>query len=236
MSTLESRLCPNCHTLMQTMEHHDGKTEWRLVFFCPTCQRFDTIVWNLTQSQSIAAKEFFNKMNSLAQQVRNTSLSILVWGPKIDTEEFETDPYKKLRSQILDMLNSAGFFAVTSESLNTMTSGLVPRDSNLYDKELLQASAADCIVDVATSPSSIGEATLYSRESDLLRKMIILAPSASKGGFLAEGWYNIISEHIIYFNDNDIKTGKILNRLFEKITRIQWAKFYRDHGIEPVLA
>jgi hypothetical protein len=221
---------------MTYLENHDGKSRWLRLWKCTVCGGEESVVLNITPEQADEARRVFAKLESIEDEIQRTSLSILVWGPALPSiaasGSAALDDHQRLRAELLGEFGKPPHFATTSEALLESGHPTSVLGEDLYDQEFVQASAVDCILVVATSIGAIGEVTLFSMDDQILRKMIVIAPEAAKGGFLGQGWYQKLADRVLYFGNEDLKNGRLMGQIRTIVARAARAKFYRQLGID----
>ena len=167
-------------------------------------------------------KEFLPRYKKLQQQVDQTPLVVLIWGPG----QSEGDLYEK-RVQIRGALRQTGYAAVFSEEIDGQCSALL---DSVKARELLQAKEADFIVAIIGSPGSIAEVHDFAGFlRDLASKMLIFIDSRHVGGY---SYMGALSELKVSYGNvetyeypRDIRECFLMSAVQKRLRVLRWAKW-----------
>jgi len=172
------------------------------------------------------ARQFYEqtfkpKYEALQQQVQQTPLAILVWGPGASAGAL----YQK-RIHIRDELRRRGHAAFFSEELE----GGAPLGMSLKGIEFLQAQAADLVVVLQTSYGSVAEVHDFASYTVINHKMLIFIREDAADGYSYKGALselNSLYRNVETFTEHDITVCNLLRKVMDKVTTMQMVK-YRD--------
>jgi hypothetical protein len=174
---------------------------------------------------SPAAQQYFEqtfkpRLAAMQQQIAQTPLMILVWGPGPS----KPDLYNK-RVQIRNALREQGMAAFFSEDLMETK----PADESQKGIEFLQATAADLVVVMAVSYGSIGEVHDFSDYQVINAKMLIFIDDAAADWYSYQGaltelktLYNNVYK---FHSPDDITSCHLKTIILEKLRVMQMLKW-----------
>lgn len=206
-------------------------------FWCPNCKQEIRLKAKdiLVSPRAIHNfyKEAVDKIERWKNQMHQTSLNILVFGPS----KKDLQLYKK-REDIKAKLRIAGHAAYFSEDeeIRKLTQE-VEKYSSLLDAEELQARAMDVIVVLATSWGSISELSAFSQKEDIAKKMFICIDKAAKEkGFIKDGILKKgekLFKYTLYFHpQEEINSCKLAKKIIEKMEGLRITKFLKKGGFD----
>lgn len=148
--------------------------------------------------------------------IRQTPLDILVWGP---SKSSSSRIYDK-RLQIRDELRRRGHNAMFSEELEGI-GGDMP--SKL--QELAQTQIAHVIVDLLEdAPGALAEAHDFANRADTGWKFFVLIPQKYKDGYSAKGAIQILGQLfncVHWYFDGEIESCNVLTKVLERVNLVQ---------------
>jgi hypothetical protein len=149
------------------MPEPERKRDWASVSLSPIAEAY-------------YRESFLPRYRALVNQVDQTPLAVLVWGPGASGG----DLYQK-RVQILGRLRQENVAAVFSEEIDQ---DAPVADCSTKARELLQAIAADLIIILQSSPGSIAEAHDFAGfVRDLGPKMLVFIDERARNGYAYSG-------------------------------------------------
>ena len=166
--------------------------------------------------------EFLPQCQRLFNEISQTPLSILIWGPGPDG----SDIYDK-RLQIRDYLRRRGHAASFSEEINIETSAGASASARIL--ELCQAVCADFIIVIQSSPGSIAEVHDVGEFPKVGSKMLIFIDLRARDGYSYTG---LLAELKTLYNNvetysypKDIQECFLLGAVERKVQALQAAKW-----------
>jgi hypothetical protein len=190
----------------------DDPRDWSAVEMSPSARRY-------------LEDEFLKAYQRLRQDVAETSLVVLIWGPGV----VSGGPLYKKRLEIRGRLRDMGIAAVFSEELADGTDNLT-----LKMQEQLQAMAADFIVVIAASAGSIGEVHDFASQlKTLAPKMIIFVQEEAEGGYASRGVLKdtaIMYRNVESFTPADVEQCNLMGAIQGRVEALRAAKWLREHA------
>lgn len=178
-----------------------------------------------SEARALYESEFLPQFNKLMSQIRNTPLSILVWGPG----SHGGDLYEK-RLQIRGRLRTLGHAAIFSEELSSEALNRSGISASTKVVEFCQAVSADFIVVIHSSAGSIAEVHDFAEFLSVIgRKMLVFIDHRYHEGYSYSGALEELST--LYNNVEtyrypiDIKKCFLLSAVEKKVLVLQAAKW-----------
>ena len=151
-------------------------------------------------------------------EVERVPVSILLWGPGIDS----TNPLWNTRTDLRDILRSKGHAAVFSEELCDPSS---PYSIRL--QQLAQAQEFDLVVSIPCTPGSIGEIHDFAADRRVNGKVLVFLNNEYMSGYSAQSLTaisTILSCQIEYY-PNDRETDLIRTATLSEVQRIREVRY-----------
>lgn len=180
-------------------------------------------------AEAVDHHTFFRKRYlDYLDKVKNTPLSVLVWGPSLKGQS----PLSEKRKSIINELRSHGFDAFASEELQNMEYEAGYSNMPLNVKEYLQACAADIVVVLQASVGSTGEVHDFAPYQNIAPKLVVFVDEHIINGYSGGGALRILRVNggtvINYRNPQDIEECHLLSLVVECVRERQYAKFLMD--------
>jgi hypothetical protein len=173
-------------------------------------------------AESYYRETYLPRILQRQQEVDDTPLSILVWGPGSPKARL----YGK-RTDVRNKLRQLGHAAVFSEEIDE---DINLRDISTKARELIQAMEADFIVIIQDSPGSIAEAHDFAGfVQSIGSKMLIFIDREYQAGYSFMG--ALYELNILYHNvetfifPDDIVKCHLVGKVKEKVKVLQWTKW-----------
>lgn len=173
----------------------------------------------LTEAARRENERFEARLNAFIREVREVSLSILVWGPNPQS----SSPVAKKRIEIRDELMKLGHNARFSEDIRAQTDEL-----SLSEKarEFAQARAAHLIVIlVEDAPGALAEAHDFGNDPEIAHKVCVMFPQKYRQGYSAQGAMKDLSDGyggVYWYEEEDLEICKVRTRA------VEWAEARRN--------
>ena len=151
-------------------------------------------------------------------EVEQIPVSILLWGPGIDS----TNPLWGIRTDLRDILRSRGHAAVFSEELCDIS---LPYSIRL--QQLAQAQEFDLVISIPCTPGSIGEIHDFAADRRVNGKVLVFLNNEHISGYSASSLSAIstlLSCQIEYY-PNERETEIIRTTTLVEVQRIREIKY-----------
>ena len=152
------------------------------------------------------------------EEIKRTPVSVLLWGPGIDSDS----PLAAVRLKLRQVLRESGHAAFFSEELCELTEGYPPRIS-----QLAQAHEFDLIVSTPCTPGSIGEVHDFAADRRVHSKLLVFLNEEHMSGYSQNSLSvleTVISCEIMYYPDERNLNG-IFDSTLNNVKRIQDMKW-----------
>lgn len=158
------------------------------------------------------------RIHSRLAEVERVPVSILLWGPGIDS----TNPIWNTRTTLRDILREKGHAAVFSEELCDPSS---PYSIRL--QQLAQAQEFDLVVSIPCTPGSIGEIHDFAADRRVNGKVLVFLNNEYMSGYSSKSLTaisTILSCQIEYY-PNEKETEIIRTATLSEVQRIREVRY-----------
>jgi len=172
----------------------------------------------LTPEASDLVAKLLSRIERRLEEVKRTPVSVLLWGPGIDS----TSPLAAVRLNLRQLLRANGHAAFYSEELCNPASGYSPRI-----QQLAQAHEFDLIVSTPCTPGSIGEIHDFAADRRVHAKLLVFLNEEHVSGYSPQSLSvleTVISCEISYYPDERSLDGSVELTL-NNVKRIQDMKW-----------
>lgn len=170
----------------------------------------------LTEEAKREWERYLAAYNAFLEQVRQVSLTILVWGPN---PESKSEVARK-RHEIRDELRRLGHNALFSEELPQPV-----EDISEKSKEFAQALAAHLIIIlVEDAPGALAEACDFCNHPKIAPKVYVLIPLKYREGYGAQGAIRDLADGhggVYWYNDTEMSACSVRDRAIKRAEAIR---------------
>jgi hypothetical protein len=158
------------------------------------------------------------QIHEALDDVNKVPVSVLLWGPGIDSHH----PIYSVRAELRSELRRNGHAAFYSEELCDPTS-----PHSIRIQQLAQAQSFDLVVSIPCTPGSIGEVHDFAADRRVTAKMLVFLNSTYLDGYSPQSLQalsTLISCRIEYYTDKT-DTSSILEVTFDTVQRVRELKY-----------
>jgi hypothetical protein len=163
-----------------------------------------------TLAASAAQDRFVAAYERMLQEVRNISLSVLVWGPSPNQN---ASAAAKKRLDIKNDLIDAGHYAMFSENMPEPPAAKFMSEKA---KEFAQAHVAEFIVVMLEgSPGALAEVHDFANDPEIASKMLVMIPEVYRSGYSAGGAIKDLEDGyraVIWYGPSDLTKCNLLTQ------------------------
>lgn len=158
------------------------------------------------------------KIHQALNDVSKVPVSVLLWGPGIDSQH----PIYPVRAALRTELRKNGHAAFFSEELWDPTSS-----HSIRIQQLAQAQNFDVVVSIPCTPGSIGEVHDFAADRRIAAKMLVFLNSSYLNGYSPQSLQalsTLISCRIEYY-PNESDTSVIMEVTMDTVQRVRELKY-----------
>lgn len=162
---------------------------------------------------------FLARYQRFLDEVREISLSVLVWGPGPTSASPVAQKRKEIRDELIDLGHNAMF----SEDLPDFSGHFSAKA-----KEFAQARAAHLIlILIEDAPGALAETHDFCGDPKIARKVLVLAPKKYRGGYSGQGALSDLSEGggVHWYDEEELDRCDVLTRAVKRVEAMRNMRF-----------